>query len=132
MFDQVFAAVKQLAVTHAAPYTEIANGSMPTENGLAIYPGPGAPADSFFDRGATYQISVVLNGKHSNLQTLTAALSAIHTGLTQTREYPKTDDWQILSIETATPPNYVGREESDTRQWLYGSILSVRFHIKGV
>ena len=132
MFDQVFAAVKQLAETHAAPYTAIANGSMPPEDGLAMFLGPGSPVESFFDRGATYDIRIVLNGKHSNLQTLLTALSNIHNGLVRTADYPKTDDWQILSIETATSPNYISREESMTRQWLYGSILSVRIYIKGV
>lgn len=132
MFDQVFAKVKELAESYAAPYTSIANGAMPTENGLAMYPGPGFPTESYLDRGAEYSASIVLNGKHSNLKTLLTALSSIHTGLTRMTDYPKTDDWQILSIETSTSPNYIGREESGSRQWLYGSILTVRFYIKGV
>lgn len=132
MFDQVFAAVKTLAVAHATPFTEIKNGAMPSENGLAMYPGPGYDVTRFMDRGAVYEVPMVLNGKHSNLQTLTAAMSAIHTALSQLPEYPKTDDWQILSIESSTPPNYLDRETSGTKQWLYGSILTVNFLIKGV
>ena len=131
MIDQILQAVKGLAEDYAAPFTEIDNGATPAGAGLAIYPGPGTQTDSHFDRGASYSVPFVLNGKHGDLGTLLPAMSTIHAGLSRLKEYPKTDDWQILSIESATPPNYLGREESSS-MWMYGSILSVRFYTKGV
>lgn len=132
MLDQVLQAVRTLAIGYAAPYTTIDNGSMPTENGLAIYPGPGYSTGRYLDRGADYQVPFVLNGKHSDLGVLLSAMSNIHTKLSMLSAYPKTDGWQITGIESATPPNYLSREDSNTRQWLYGSILTVKFHVKGV
>lgn len=132
MFDQILSNVKELATSYASPFTTIEHGALPPENGLALYPGPGIPPERHFDRGAVYEESFVLNGKHSDLETLLTALSSIHCGLSTIEDYPKTDDWQILNIETATPPNYLDREVSGTKQWLYGSILAVKFYIKGV
>ena len=132
MIDQILTAVKALATLHAAPFTSIEHGATPAGEGIAIYPGPGFPTDVHFDRGTTYSVPFVLNGKHDDLGVLLPAMSNIHKALSQMTEYPKTDDWQILSIESATPPNYVSREVSEPQSWLYGSILSVRFYIKGV
>jgi hypothetical protein len=130
MFDEVLQAVRALAEEHASPYTAIDHGAMPAENGLAMYPGPGYLAERHFDRGGIYTVNVVLNGKHSNLGVMLPAMSNIHMRLTMLREYPSGEDWKILSIETATPPNLLGKEDSG--QWLYGSILSVQFYVKGV
>ena len=132
MYGQILQAVKTLAVSYATPYTAIDHGAMPEKNGLAIYPGPGYETERYFDRGGLYEMSIVLNGKHSNLQTLLTALSNIHQKLTLKTEYPESADWQILDIRTSSSPNYLDREQSDTRQWLYGSILAVKFYVKGV
>lgn len=130
MFDQILAAVKTLADSQTN--MAISHGAVPQNNGLAMYPGPGYTEERYLDRGGIYEIPIVLNGKHNSLQTLLSALSNIHWKLTTKKEYPKADDWQILSIETSTAPNYIDRENSDPKQWLYGSILSVKFYCKGV
>jgi hypothetical protein len=128
MYGEIIQAVKTLATTYAAPYTKIELGAMPTENGLAMYLGAGAPDWDYLDRGSVNSISVVLNGKHSNQQTVVTALSAIHTALTRLKEYPAGAGWKILNIKTIAAPNYIDYES----QWLYGSILDVQFYLEGV
>lgn len=132
MYGEIFQAVKRLALEHAAPYTAISTGAMPEENGLAMYLGPGAPLERHLDRGGTYDVTIALNGKNSDQQAVVTALSGIHFALSQMRNYPQTDRWQIASIETQAAPNYLDREDSNTRQWLYGSSLRVYFYVKGV
>lgn len=130
MYDDILSSVKTLASAYIAPFTSIGFGSIPTENGLAMYIGPGAPIESYLDRGSMNELSIVLNGKHSNQQSVLTALSNVHKGLTRLLSYPRTDDWQILNIETGSAPNYIDQESSG--QWVYGSILKITFYAKGV
>lgn len=131
MYADILQAVRTLAIQHAAPYTTIEHGAMPSANGLALYLGPGTIDQRYMDKGGLQSLTVALNGKHEQLSTVLGALSEIHTGLMLMQSYPSGDDWQITDIETATPPNYLDREQSGTRQWLYGSLLRVTFYAKG-
>lgn len=131
MYDKILQAVRAAAIPYASPFTTIEHGSLPADAGLAIYPGPGYSPTSYFDRGGTYRLIYALNGKHDNLGTLLPVMSSIHRGLTTTATYPSGDGWRILLIETATPPNYLDREESEPRYWLYGSLLRVTCYFEG-
>jgi hypothetical protein len=132
VYYEILQAVKELATAHTSPYTSIDHGALPQKDGLAMYLGPGHDNERHLDRGGIYTVPIVLNGKNKSLPTLVNAMSNIHKELSQAKTYPKTDNWQILSIETGAPPHYLDREQSDTRQWLYGSILNVKFYVKGV
>jgi len=131
MFYEIIQDIRNQAQSFAAPYTTVEHGAMPVENGLAMFMGPGYNTQMHFDKGGEYDIYVVFNGKHSNLQTLVTSMSAVHIGLTQARIYSEGTQWSILNIETLVPPNYLDREESGTRQWLYGSMFRVKIYIKG-
>jgi len=131
VYGEILQAIRTLAIGHAAPYTTIDHGAMPAENGLAIYLGPGVTGQRHMDKGGIRDITIALNGKHGNLGTVLSALSNIHRALEMMRDYPSGEAWQILNIETATPPNYLDREQSGTRQWLCGSILAVKIYVKG-
>lgn len=111
-------------------YSVIGIGSLPVDNGISMYLGAGATDQTFLDKGATYNIPVVINAKHSNQLMCLQALSSIHTHLSKLKDYPNTDDYQILNIQTTTSPNSIGQEANS--QYLYGSILEVSFYIKGV
>jgi len=130
VFDEIFQAVRTLAISHASPYTTIDPGPLPTGNGLAIYPGPGYNQEKYFDRGGTYRVSIVLNGKDDDLGDVLPALSTIHKNLSRSKTYPTDTGWEIINIETGTAPHYIDREESGA--WLCGSILTVEFYVKGV
>lgn len=130
MYDEILLAVKALALAAASPFTAIAHGSLPGADSLAMYAGPGGEDESYLDRGSLNSFSVVLNGKHANRQTVVTALSNIHTALTRRKEYPTGTGWEITNIRTTTAPNYI-EQEASTKQWVYGSVLEVTFHMKG-
>lgn len=109
-------------------YSPVTIGAMPADNGIACAIANGAPEGTFLTKGMAYQFNLVLNGKHSSQQTVSDALNDIHQALTQTKEYPYTDTYQITDIDTITSPSYLGREEN--KQYLYGSSLRVRFFYK--
>ena len=131
MYDEIFLAVKALATAQASPYTAIIHGAMPQTDGLAMYAGPGSEDEAYLDRGGTYSFDAVLNGKHSNRQTVVTAMSNIHMALARRNEYPKGEGWEITRIRTTTSPNFI-EQESSTGQWLYGSVLEIEFYVKGV
>lgn len=131
MYDAILQAVRTAATSYASPFKTIEHGSLPTDAGLAIYPGPGYSPATYFDRGGTYRLIYALNGKHENLGVLLPAMSNIHKGLATATTYPSGEGWQVLLIETATPPNYLDREESEPRYWLYGSLLRVTVYFEG-
>lgn len=110
------------------PYATITIGAMPADNGIACQIATGAPESTFMTKGFPYQFTMVLNGKHSNQQTVSDALNDIHQSLTQRKEYPATNTYQITDISTISTPSYIGREEN--KQYLYGSSLSVKFFYK--
>lgn len=131
MYDEIFLAVKALALANASPYAAIAHGSLPSADSLAMYAGPGSEDEAYLDRGGTYSFDAVLNGKHANRQTVATVLSNIHKALTQLKTYPTGTGWEITNIRTMTAPNFI-EQEASTKQWLYGSILEVEFYLKGV
>lgn len=133
MYSEILSAIKAVALTYASPFTAIVNGTMPEENGLAIFIASGAETKAFF-KGGTYEISIVLNGKHSNLQTLINTLSTIHINLSGMNFINTTsfygDLWQIIKISTSSAPTYIDKEVS-SNQWIYGSSLRIEFYYKG-
>lgn len=131
MYGEIMQAVKDMALTYAMPYTAIENGAIPPKNGIAIAIGPSNPDERHFNRGGRYKINLILNAKHQNLETVSTVLSKIHIKLSQAKQYPKTQDWQIYSIESNPGPNFI-EQESSTKQWLFGSVLEVSFYVKGV
>lgn len=107
------------------PFATIRRGALPPDNGICMEIATGAPETTFLDRRSVLSLSVVLNGKHSDLTVLSRALDAIHHHLTHLNDYPLTEAWQMLSISTASVPHQIGRESSG--QWLFGSALTVTF-----
>lgn len=109
------------------PYSTIVIGSLPPNNGITMTLSTGSPQTTFVNKGIPYELSIVCNGKHTDAQVVSDALNGIHQALTQTKNYPSTDLYQITDIETVSAPNYIGREENN--QILYGSILRVKAYV---
>ena len=127
VYDEVLLAVVNLA-QETQPYSTIAIGSMPPENGISMAYSSGS-LETYLNKKAAVTMSVVLNGKHDNQQTVLDTLGKIHTYLNMRNTYPQANNFQIVNILTTSPPSYLGREEN--RQWLYGSSLAIRFYLKG-
>lgn len=124
--NDIIDAVMDMAET-TEPYASIVRGPLPPDNGIALYMAAGSPNATFYNKRIVYDFSLTLNGKHASQQTVSAALNAIHTALTTTKNYPATENWQICDIETIALPSYLNREENN--QYLYGSSLRVRAYV---
>ena len=109
-------------------YATIVYGSDPPENGICMIQAAGAPTEKHLDANMLYRLSVLLNGKHSNQQTLLNALTSIHTMLTKRNDFNdfSTNDAQVLSIMTTASPQIIGREQNN--QWIAGSSFEVSFY----
>ena len=91
-------------------YATIVYGSDPPENGICMIQAAGAPTEKHFDTGMLYRLSVLLNGKHSDQQTLLDALTQIHTALTKRNDFNdfSTTDAQVISIMTTRRKSSAG------------------------
>ena len=127
VLEQVLMAVLGMAQA-TNPYATITIGALPADDGICMAPASAAPDTTFFSKGMAYQRSIVLNGKHSDQNMVSSALSDIHLALTQAKKYPNEEKFQITNIETISAPSYLSREQNN--QWLYGSSLRVRFYLR--
>lgn len=105
-------------------YSAITRGALGTGNGLTCEIAPTSPQEVYMDKNQYIPIDLTLNGKHSDLETLTNAMNAIHETLTMLREYPAGEGWHMVDIATITEPQVIGRTEENL--WVMASNLSVR------
>ena len=83
-----------------------------------------------------YLVKAIDSGKNTaNIkaqQTVIQQLDAIHRSLTHRKDFPTGNGWQIYAIETVSSPRFLGRENNNRFQWLYGSSLRVKINTKGI
>ena len=105
-------------------FATITRGALGTKRGLCCEIAPTSPDEVYLDKNKYIPIDLTINGKHENLETLSAAMNAIHENLTFLKEYPAGTDFHIVDIATITEPQVIGRTEENL--WLMASNLSVR------
>ena len=105
-------------------FAGIHRGALTTSNDLSCEIGPTSPETVWLDKNKYIPIDLTINGKNTNLQTLTDALNKIDHDLTMARTYPSGNGWEIVDISTLTEPQVIGRE--DNGQWLMASALLVK------
>lgn len=106
----------------------ITRGALGTGEGLVCEVGPSGPDEVYMDKNQYIILDFTINGKHSNLQTLSDDMNRIHQELTMLLEYPSGDDWNIVDITTLTEPQIIGRE--DNNAWMMASALNVKVETK--
>ncbi len=105
-------------------YATITRGALGSGDGLSCEIGPTSVQSVFLDKNQYIPVDLTINGRHSNLQTLSDALNTIHESLTMAVSYPYGNGWEIVDITTLTEPQMVGREDSN--EWLMASALLVK------
>ena len=125
IFDSVLNAIIDLAEHAVQPYANILIGSLPADNGISICIASGS-VGYFMDKCGRYNLTLTLNGKHTDQHLVSDTLGRIHMALSRMTVYPSVASCQITSVETQSPPSYLDRE--DGGQWLYGSSLRVKFY----
>lgn len=109
-------------------YAMITRGALGTGDSLSCEIGPTTPETVWLDKNQYIPVDLTINGKHSNLQTLSDSMNLIHENLTMMTEYPTGNRWQITDIATLTEPQVIGREQDN--RWMMASALSVRLATK--
>ena len=109
-------------------YSAISRGALGTGNSLTCEIGPTSPETVWLDKNQYIPIDLTLNGKHTNLQTLSEAMNRIHEELTMLFSYPDGADWEITDISTMTEPQVIGRENDNA--WVMASALLVKVGTK--
>lgn len=105
-------------------FADIHRGALGTGNDLCCEVGPTYPEAVFMDKNKYIPVDFTINGKHTDLQTLSEALNKIHESLTMRRTYPSGTSWQIVDITTATEPQKIERESEGA--WIMASSLTVK------
>lgn len=105
-------------------FANIYRGALGTGNGLCCEVGPTYPEAVYLDKNKYVPVDLTINGKNTDLQTLSEAMNKIHESLTMLRSYPSGTGWQIVDITTATEPQVIERESEGA--WLMASSLYVK------
>ena len=105
-------------------FSLITRGALGTGDGLCCEIGPTSVETVWLDKNQYIPVDMTINGRHSNLQTLSDTLNLIHESLTMMTSYPSGNGWEIVDITTLTEPQMIGREDSN--EWLMASALLVK------
>ena len=105
-------------------FTSISRGSLGTGDSLCCEIGPSSPDYIWLDKNKFIPIDLTINGKHSNLQTLSDTMNLIHENLTMMTSYASGDKWQITDIATLTETQIIGREQDN--RWIMASALLIK------
>ena len=109
-------------------FANITRGALGIDNGLCCEVAPSNAEAVFLDKNAYFPITLALNGKHSNLQTLSDTLNNIMDTLTRLTSYPTGNGFQIVDITNGIMPRVIGREQNN--QWLMACDLVIKIYRK--
>ena len=109
-------------------FATITRGALGTSDGLACEIAPSTPQEVYYDKNAFIPLTLALNGKHNNLQTLSETMNNIIDTLTRRKEYPSGNGWEIVDITSGNLPRIIGRE--DNNSWLMAGDLIVKIYRK--
>ena len=105
-------------------FATVSRGALGTGDSLTCEIGPSGADYIWMDKNQFISIDLTINGKHSNLQTLSDAMNLIHENLTMKTEYTTGGKWQITDIATLTEPRMIGRDQDN--RWMMASALLIR------
>lgn len=103
-------------------------GSLPPTGGVSVEPQGGFAPECTNDREQIHELTLLFLAKNQSQKTACDNLWSICNRLTAKTTYPvavDTDCAWVLS-KTATPPQYIGRE--DNRQHIYSCVVTIKIH----
>ena len=129
MYKEILDAIVEM-VKQNTSYPVVVGGN-PTKESVAVT-GFSAPSTTYLDRDTSQNYDITVNGKSGDQENLLAQLSSIHRALTLRKDFPHSQKWQIVSIDTTASPRLIGVEEAERTRYIYGSSLSVKFYALGM
>ena len=109
-------------------FAQITRGALGIGNSLSCEIAPSMVDTVFMDKNTYIPLTLALNGKHDNLQTLSDTLTNIMDTLTRKHSYTEGNGFQIVDITNGNLPRVIGRE--DNNQWLMACDLIVKIYRK--
>ena len=109
-------------------FATMTRGALGSDNGLTCEIAPSYAEAVFMDKNAYFPLTLALNGKHHNLQTLSDTLNNIMDTLTRSKSYPSGNGWEIVDITNGNLPRVIGRE--DNNSWLMACDLVIKLYRK--
>jgi hypothetical protein len=109
-------------------FAGMTRGALGTTNGLVCEVAPSSTEEVYMDKNTYISLTLALNGKHRNLQTLSDTLNNIMDTLTRLKSYPSGDGWEIVDITNGNYPRVIGRE--DNNLWLMACDMVVKIYRK--
>lgn len=88
------------------------------------------PTETYMSKDSYNSMTVLLNGKNIDQQSIATTLNTIHHYLNKLKQnqIPIGENTQIINVQTSSSPELVGVEENG--QWIYGSSLMVTYYIR--
>lgn len=109
-------------------FATMTRGALGTGNGLCCEIAPTNAESAFLDKNIYIPLTVTINGKHTNLLTLTDTLNNIMDTLTRLKTYSSGPGWEIVDITNGIYPRVIGREENNA--WIMASEIVVKLYRK--
>lgn len=109
-------------------FANITRGALGIDNGLSCEVSPSNAQEVYLDKNAYFTITLALNGKHNDLQTLSDTLNGIMDTLTRLKTYPTGNGFDIVDISNGIMPRVIGREQNN--QWLMACDLVIKIYRK--
>lgn len=127
VMDQVVESVMDM-IDALSLFATITRGALGTKTSLCCEIAPSSPTEVYLDKNAYIPLDIAINGKHSNLETLSNALNNIMDTLTRKKEYTSGTGWQIVDISNGNLPQVIGRSENN--DWIMACDLIVKVYRK--
>lgn len=109
-------------------FAPITRGALGTGSGITCEIAPSVPQETYYDKCMYLPLTLALNAKHANLQTLSDTLNNIIDTLTRRKTYPSGNGWEIVDITGGNMPRVIGREENN--EWLMACDVVVKIYRK--
>lgn len=113
------------AMGNFAPMTR---GALGTGNGLCCEVAPSYVREAYYDKNVFIQLTLALNGKHTDLQVLSETLNNIMDTLSRRKTYPAGNGWEIVDITNGNMPRTIGREGNNA--WLMACDIVIKLYRK--
>lgn len=109
-------------------FASIKRGALGIGNGLCCEIAPSVPEAVFMDKNCYIPLTLALNGKHDNLQTLSDAMNTICDSLPRKKSYSGGTGFEIVDITNGNLPRVIGREDNNT--WVMACDLIIKIYRK--
>ena len=109
-------------------FATMTRGALGIGNGLTCEVAPSVPSEVYLNKDVFIPLTLAINGKHSNLQTLSDTLNNLMDPLTRRTEYPSGNGWEIVDIVNGNLPRVISRE--DNNLWFMACDIVVKIFRK--